>query len=120
MTDPAANSATTQYNLRGLRTQVTYAGGREQDFSYDEDGRNTVIEDTVPTQVQKFMVQFDGNGNRTVTNDANGALSTFTYDPIDRLTADNTSGTGAHSYAYSYDSRGNILTNNESGTTIPA
>lgn len=56
-----------------------FAGGREQDFSYDEDGRNTVIEDTVPTQVQKFMVQFDGNGNRTVTNDANGALSTFTY-----------------------------------------
>lgn len=42
---------------------------------------------------------------------------TFTYDQVDRLTADNTSGTGAHGYAYSYDSRGNILTNNETGTT---
>jgi len=40
------------------------------------------------------------------------------YDPVDRLTADTTTGTNAHTFAYSYDSRGNILTNNETGTTI--
>ncbi|MCC6687029.1 MAG: hypothetical protein IT205_08570 [Fimbriimonadaceae bacterium] len=44
--------------------------------------------------------------------------STYTYDPADRLTADTTTGPNAHTFAYSYDSRGNILTNNETGTTI--
>jgi len=117
VTDSLSKTVVTSYNQRGMKTTLIYSGGRNQVFAYDEDGRNISIDDQHAIKVQGFDYQFDANGNRIETKEGS-VVSTYVYDAVDRLIADNTSGTGAHTFAYSYDSRGNILTNNETGTTI--
>ena len=117
VTDSLSKTVVTSYNQRGMTTTLIYSGGRNQVFAYDEDGRNISIDDQHAIKVQGFDYQFDANGNRIETKEGS-VVSTYVYDAVDRLIADNTSGTGAHTFAYSYDSRGNILTNNETGTTI--
>jgi len=117
---PGGSKGTFFRNRRGLLTSTTYAGGisRVTANGYDADGRNTHISDTLGLVTHLLTFTFDENSNRYTTLDSNGSRSTYTYDAIDRLTADNTSGTGAHVFGYSYDSRGNILTNNETGTIV--
>lgn len=113
--DPLDNEVNTQFNARGLRTTVTYQGGRNQVFAYDNAGRNVEILNNSNLKVEMFTYTYDENSNVYTWKHATN-VATYTYDAIDRLTADTTTGSNAHTYGYSYDSRGNILTNNESGT----
>jgi len=115
--DPLDNEVNTQFNARGLKTTVTYQGGRDQVFSYDNAGRNTVIANNDVAKTNLFTYTYDDNSNVYTWKDG-GNVATYTYDGADRLTADTTTGPNAHTYAYSYDSRGNILTNNETGATV--
>ena len=54
--------------------------------------------------------------NRGFIEDKNGSHTTYTYDDKSRLTQDHTTGTDAHTYDCSYDSRDNRLTSSETGS----
>ena len=118
-TDYAGTTMASTYNKRGQRTvSSSTLNSRVQTLTYDASGRNTGSIDAIgATTLQRFTYTFDANGNRETIQDLNGSNTTYAYDPKDRLTGDNTSGTSAHVYTYTWDSRDNILTSDETGTT---
>lgn len=101
------------YDGRGHKIAISYYSGHLQEFAFDSDGRNVGIKDTVGSEVQRFTYTFDGNGNRTGTQDKNGSTSAYAYDALDRIESDTTTGTDAHTYTYVFDSRSNLTHHTE-------
>ncbi len=138
LVDPDSGVRTYLFDLDGrLTTQV--AGGAIVSRIFDSAGRLVSLSQSTPafaahwtydaanqlvsvqrtvagSETYRQTLTYDPVGNRTVQVLRNGVLSTYSYDAKNRLTQDNTTGTNAHVYNYSYDSTDNILTNNESGT----
>jgi YD repeat-containing protein len=56
--------------------------------------------------------------NRLIGISASGGVSTYTYDALDRLTKDNTTGTNAHVYDYTFDAASNRTASSETGVNI--
>ncbi len=63
----------------------------------------------------RFTYSYDNNSNLKTVEDLIGSRSTYLYDAKNRLTQDATSGTNAHTYDYSYDSRDNRTYSGEEG-----
>ena len=104
VTDP--NNTTTYYaydpDHPTWRTAVTYDSGVEMEITYDQAGRTSTIEafntHTVPeTKLTSFAYTYTDstNNNDPTTNDTalrktvtdiNGAVTTYDYDAVDRLT----------------------------------
>ena len=56
-----------------------------------------------------FQFGYDHAGNRLTTLESSGARVTWNYDPVNQLTGDQRSGTGAYDRSFSYDANGNRL-----------
>jgi YD repeat-containing protein len=112
--------ATLQYDPDGRETTFVLSSGVSRKTGYDAAGQIVSLVDTTTsaTLVQQFGFVYDGVGNRTVVSDGAGSLTTYTMDAKNRLTADNTSGTNAHNYTYSYDEVDNRLSSSETGVVV--
>ena len=105
-----------QYDLLSRATTILYGSGLSRAASFDGIGQTTnrIDKTSVGAITQAMTFSYDGVGNRTVILDGNNR-TTYTYDKKNRLIADDTTGTNAHNYVYSYDPIDNRLTSSETG-----
>ena len=87
-------------------------------YNYDKTGNITSLQnyDLNGTFALGFTYTYDPNNNRLTLRDSSGTITTYAYDAVDRLTQDSTVGLNTHTYSYTYDSRGNMTYNSETGT----
>jgi RHS repeat-associated protein len=129
--DPKLTSYT--YNARGQRATETKANGNTVTFDYWPDGALREQVETKPdaTVVASHIYEYDLNGNRSLDtsrqmnadshSDYLHRVSTFGYDPRDRLASVNRTdpGTGAQVSAesYTHDANNNVISQTIDGTT---
>jgi RHS repeat-associated protein len=104
ITNPDSETTQYRYDPVGNRTESVGANGLVVYYYYDGDHELTGIYYS-GGQTPDVSESYDENGNRTYLSDGSGT-STFTYDPLDRLTSA-TNGSGA-SVSYGYDLAGNL------------
>ena len=112
VTDPLGNATTYAYDAVGNRISMTDTEGVVTSYEYDGLSRLTaVVENSRPgvehsanTNV-RTMYGYDANGNRLTIKDANGGVSTFTYDGLNRQIRE--ADPLGHATAYGYDAAGN-------------
>ena len=83
VTDPAGNFEQKTYDLADRLFTKTDAVGRKYQFAYDQLNRVSTVTD--PTLVVSETRGYSPNGKLTSIQDANGNLTTFTFDGFDRL-----------------------------------
>jgi RHS repeat-associated protein len=113
-TDPLGNTTRYAYDAIGHRTRVIDANGIATGYRYDVLGRLTSVLQNEqlsapPNQQTNVMTQYqyDADGNQTRIIDANGEISDFEYDALNRLTREiNPLGNEWH---YQYDPAGNLI-----------
>jgi RHS repeat-associated protein len=109
---------TFSYDLAGNRTSVQHPNGTRTEYAYQTNNWLQSITHKRPdaSTFQFFNYGYDPNGNRTSQADDTGT-TTFTYDPINRLTG--ASYPGAYgTWSWTYDPVGNRATQTApSGTT---
>jgi YD repeat-containing protein len=129
--DPKVTSYT--YTPRGQRATQTKANGNTVSFDYWPDGALREQVETKPdaTVVTSHLYEYDLNGNRSLDTstqmnaDDHGTylerISTFTYDPRDRLAqvtrTDPGSGGQVGSESYTHDPNNNIISQTIDGAT---
>lgn len=125
VTDPLDQVTSFDYDAFGDLRVTTDGRGKETLFDYDETGQLTTIEDATG-EVSSFAYRLgdpvssadplgntssrftDGGGRVLAASDANGSLTTYSYDQLNRPThvVDPLGG----STSFTYDANGNILT----------
>ncbi len=116
------------YNNAGIQTEMRTGLNSENDSdylatSYEYDAWGHVIRNTDSTGYSSGIITYDLNGNSITVTDANGNVTTNTYDALNRVIASNT----VHptddslnvSQSYTYDNMGKLTkaTNNNLTTT---
>ncbi len=96
----------------------TNPSGGVTGFGYDANDRIITLVDSTPAGVpfQWTTYTYDPVANRIGIADSNGSQTTYTLDAKYRLLSDQTCGTNAHAYTYSYNGRDDVLANSESGS----
>ncbi|MGH2597261.1 MAG: DNRLRE domain-containing protein [Actinomycetota bacterium] len=120
VTDPAGQTTFT-YNADQQETARTYPNGIKVASSYDISGRLTQIQNknSGGTVLLGYTYSYANTGGtdtdlwQKVTNQA-GAVTNYTFDPLNRLLEAKTGTTP--DYKYTYDGAGNRLTQNVNGT----
>jgi RHS repeat-associated protein len=123
--DPDPKTTTYTYTPRGQRATETKANGNTVTFDYWSDGALREQVETKPdaTVVAEHLYEYDLNGNRATDTsrqmnadnhtDYLQRVSTFTYDPRERLAAVTRTdpGTGAQvsSETYTHDANNNVI-----------
>ena len=69
-----------------------------------------------PTSVVRFDYDYDDNGNISTITDRLNQTTAYTYDNLNRLTAENNPALGKN-YTYNYDKGGNLTTVSDGTTT---
>ncbi len=108
------------YDNADRRTTTSYPNGVKNTTVYDGAGRTTSITATTTggTVLTKRAYTFTANGTKdgalrkTVTDQA-GAVTTYGYDPVNRLTS---AITGATTETWAYDKNGNRTLDTKTGT----
>jgi len=136
VTDPLGNDTTFAYDALGRQTAVTDSLGNTTHYSYDPVGNRTSMTDAngivtryeydnlrrLTAVVENFIqgapadhetnvrteYGYDANSNRTAIEDANGHVSQFAYDVVNRLISE--SDPLGHTTSYGYDPVGNRTT----------
>ncbi len=114
VTDSLGNVTSYGYDAAGSMTAMTDAKGIVTAYEYDALGRLTaVIENYSTPQLPDYETNvrtaytYDANGNRLTIKDANGHISNFTYDELNRLVSE--SDALGNTWAYEYDRLGNQI-----------
>ncbi len=119
--DAANNQTTFDYTNDGLLKDVNYPNGAEEQYTYDPMGRVASVENDAGNGsggqgavISKLTYAYDKASNTTSITDQNGAQAAYTYDALNRLTAESApaglagvSGAPAVSRSYGYDNAGN-------------
>ena len=126
VTDPTSASTTFTYESDGNRASIAYPNGVTVTYTYDAANRlrslvaknasGTTIASETYTYVEHTL---DTPLIQTAT-DQSGNVTTYTYDPLDRLVEAKTVSSGGSTladYQYTYDGAGNRLTQVANGTT---
>ena len=128
ITDPLGNVTNFTYELRGNVTAVTdplkHTATREYDV-FGRPGQTVVPKDqangvfiTTPAPV------YDGNDNVTQATGPNGAVTKFSYDPSDRLTAQfapqDVPSSPQRETTYAYDPAGNLTSVTQPDGNVPS
>jgi RHS repeat-associated protein len=114
ITDPKGNVTATTYDANGNPTEITDALGNKTQMTYDSRGLLTTVISGVgtpevnTTTFTHTTLTYDSAGNVQTSIDAEGRVTTFTYDAMNRLTSvvDPLGGTTS----YTFDANGNLLT----------
>ena len=104
--------ATTRSRRRAGRKTTQIGASATTTWGYDSSDRLQYLRSGSLT---RFTYSYDNNSNLKTVEDLIGSRSTYLYDAKNRLTQDATSGTNAHTYDYSYDSRDNRTYSGEEG-----
>lgn len=124
MTDPLGNPTLFEYDAVGNRTGVVDANGVVTRYEFDSLNRLTaVVENYLPAATSDAQANvrteytYDGLGNRISIVDANGHVTQFSYDALNRLIRE--SDPLGNTSEYGYDPAGNrtSMTDAESFTT---
>ncbi|MCL5883204.1 MAG: DUF6531 domain-containing protein [Actinobacteria bacterium] len=108
------------YDAAGNLTYKHYPNGIGSFYNYDADNRVTSMEAIKNNGVwqQWFSQAYDASGNITQKGESTGLYSTtYSYDALNRLTAENIGGYGNISYAYDHTGNRTSLTNPATGQT---
>jgi RHS repeat-associated protein len=114
-TDPTGAVAEYGYEEpTGWQSYVLDAGLRRQAFNYDDAGRRTVRNDTNPsgsTVIASESWQYDDTSNVKSHTRPNGAIDSYTYDAIGRVSTSNTQigPTAFATVTAGYDVAGNLV-----------
>ncbi len=123
ITDPLGNDTQNLYNARGDLILTTDAEGIVTRYEYDALSRLTAViqnyQAAIPVDARtnvRTEYTYDENGNRLTILDANGNLTTFTYDALNRLVSEIDA--LDHTWTYAYDNAGNrVSTTDAKGAT---
>jgi RHS repeat-associated protein len=92
-----SSTKTMQYDIAGRMTRFTWSDGFYVNYDYDVTGAVTRIRENGATSGIGVLVRYsyDNLGRRTTINRGNGTATTYSYDPVSRLSAfvQNLSGT---------------------------
>lgn len=104
--DPDGNITTLSYDLSGQRRMLSDACGMTIFYEYDSTGRllSQIVFDTLGQTVSSVTSSYDAVGNR-VSETANGLVSLWAYDSVDRLVGQRSTTLWA---TYEYDLAGNL------------
>ncbi|QOY86232.1 putative Ig domain-containing protein [Paludibaculum fermentans] len=104
-TQTGGRTVSVAYDQSGRRTSLTAPDGSITNYSYDTDGRLSLI----ATGVNSTSFTYDGNGRRTLMTHSNGASVAYAYNGRGQLTSlilRNGSGGVIRSWLLSYDAVG--------------
>jgi RHS repeat-associated protein len=113
VTDPQRRAYTLGYDPNGNRASLAYPNGVMTTYTYNTVNRLTNLTSQGPLQlVQSYAYTLGPTGNRTQVSEADGTLRQYTYDFLYRLTGETVSGNLGVVYAksFSYDPVGNRQT----------
>ena len=110
LTDPAGQVTSYAYEVLGHLIQVVGPGGAPT-RTWVYDGRGLPLRETQPESGTTVYNTRDANGNLLQRTDAAGAVTTFTYDAHNRLTAADAPGT-ADDVTLVYDGYGRLTNQN--------
>ncbi|MEK6282278.1 MAG: RHS repeat-associated core domain-containing protein [Acidobacteriota bacterium] len=113
-TDPALKTTAYEYNARSQQTAVVDAINQRYEFVSDALGRRTQEKKGAATM--SFV--YDSAGNRTQRTDYNNAVTNYSYDALNRLTAINYPDATSATYSYDVLSRMTNATNPSGTVTI--
>jgi RHS repeat-associated protein len=115
VTDPLGNTAYYEYDAVGNRISMTDAMGVVTRYEYDDLNRLTAVVENYDSDDEpgndvnvRTEYTYDAVGNRLTITDANGHLTTFEYDDVNRLEGE--SDPLGYETHYGYDGVGNRTT----------
>ena len=105
ITDPAGNAVTYRRGVLGEREALTYPGGRQVTYQYDELRRLISMD----TDEGRYGFAYDENGRLCMKSAPNGISTEYAYDPAGRLSAlESRDREGIlDRFTYAYDPMGN-------------
>jgi RHS repeat-associated protein len=118
VTDPLGRTFNLTYDAAGGRTLLQDPNGVETQYVYDPRERLTdltTVESATSTPVASFAYTLDGEGERRQVSEVDGTVRQFGYDATSRLTSENVTGSLTYAKAFTYDPVGNRLTQMTSG-----
>jgi YD repeat-containing protein len=119
--DPNGGLTTIVFDGAGRKTGELTPAGISTSFVYDGAYQVLTINGRSSTllSINAMSFAYDPNGSRLSIWDLSGpSLTTYAYDPRDRLVQEARSGANAHTYQYAYDATDNVLYSGETGTTF--
>ncbi|MFF5251217.1 RHS repeat-associated core domain-containing protein [Streptomyces leeuwenhoekii] len=125
VTEPGGAKTTFEYDKNGKRTKTVFPGGTTQTVTPDDSDRPTKIEvKSGTTTLSSISYDYSNSGKDTDKirkRTADGAVTTYTYDTLGRLTkaVETKNGSTTAGWAYCYDKAGN-RTASSTGTSLPA
>ena len=108
MASTTAGATLYGYDAAGNLAEIAASNGVLTLRHYDVRNRLTEIRHTAgDIVVGSFAYQLSPTGRRQMVTEADGSVETYTYDALDRLTAEVRTGTAPRSTVYEYDAVGN-------------
>ena len=107
--------ASASYSASDQLTNLAFASGATTTYAYNPN--NLRLTSLVTSgNLQNFGYTYDNVGNvKTITDNVNGQVSTFTYDDLNRLLS--ASIPSVYAQSWTYNTIGNILTRTDNGTS---
>jgi RHS repeat-associated protein len=125
VTEPGGAKTTFEYDENGKRIKTVFPGGTTQTVTPDDSNRPTKIEVKSGTTTLSSISYDYSNGGKDTDKirkrTTDGAVTTYTYDTLGRLTkaVETKNGSTTAGWAYCYDKAGN-RTASSTGTSLPA
>ena len=105
------------YDALSRVTKKTLANGVVEKHSFDDAGREASIEYRTASEalLASFVSTYDNAGNRLSVTEADGSVTSYSYDADDQLLSEERTGTHPYFISYSYDALGNRTGKVENG-----
>ena len=99
------------YDANGNRSYVQYNNGLRESYTYNKANLLTslVNKNSAGSVLSQYDYTYQLDGNQLSKTDANGKVTSYTYDDLGRLVSESESVSGAvtQTYTYAYDDRSN-------------
>ena len=116
-TDAGQQVTSYLYDALNRVTKKTLANGVVEKHTFDHAGRETSIEYRTASNVllASFVSTYDAAGNRLSVTEADGSVTSYSYDADDQLLSEERTGTHPYFISYAYDALGNRTSKVENG-----
>ena len=119
VTDPLGRTYGVSYDADDAPTLLQYPNGTETTYAYNARHRVTdiaAVQTATSTPIATFAYTLDTEGERTQVLEADGTVRQYGYDSIARLTSENVVGPLTYANGFTYDPVGNRLTQTTTGS----